>query len=77
MLLQRIYVFRLRSFLALCNFHRYLLTFMERSSSRTVNGAKMYEYILATFLFYEAESLLVIKPLNCAFYCLCHITLVL
>lgn len=76
-MLQRVYVFRLRPFLTLSNFHRYFLAFVKRSSTGTVYGAEMYEYILAAFLFDEAESFLVIKPLNCAFYCLCHITLVL
>lgn len=69
MTLERSYVFRLRTFLTLGNFHSYLLTFVERSSSRTVNGAEMYEYILATFLLYEAESFLIVKPLNGTFNC--------
>lgn len=46
------------------DFHGYFLTFMKRSSSRTIDGAEMYEYILATFLLYETETLLVVKPLN-------------
>ena len=77
MLLQRVYVFRLRPFLTLGNFHGYFLALMKSPSSGTIDGAEMYEYILATFLLNEAESFLIIKPLNCTFYCLCHITLVL
>ena len=63
-LLKWVYVFCLRTFLALSDFHGYLLTFMKSLSARTIDSAEMYEYIFATFLFNKTETLLVVKPLN-------------
>lgn len=66
--LKRSYVFRLRAFLALGNLHGYLLPFMKAPSTGTVDGAEVYKNILAAFLLDEAESLLIVKPLNGTFY---------
>lgn len=69
-ILQRIYVLCLRPFLALSYFHSNFLAFVQRLSSSTVNGTKMDEYVLSTFLLNETETFLVIEPLNGTFYLL-------
>ena len=62
--LQRGDVLSLRAFLPLGDFHRDLLTFVQRSAPLSLYGGKMYKYILSTFSFDEAESLFVVKPLH-------------
>ncbi len=68
--LQRGHVLCLRAFLTLSHIHSDLLAFVKSFSSRTVNCAKVNEYVLPTFLLNETKTFLVIEPLNSTFYLL-------
>jgi hypothetical protein len=63
-------VLGLRAFLALCYLHRYALPFMKGFATVAGDCTVMDKNVFAAFPFNEAETFLVIEPLNGPFYLL-------
>ncbi len=66
-------VLGLRTFLALGNFHRYLLPFLESLAAITIYRTMMNKHILAVFLLDKTITFLIAEPFDGSGYSFCHI----
>ena len=66
-------VLGLRTFLALGNFHRHRLAFVQRFTAFAVNRTVMNEHVLAVFLLNESITFVIAEPFDGSGYSLCHI----
>src|SRR5690606_16082217 len=56
-LLERSYVFRLRTFLTLSHFESHFLTFFERSAASAVDSTEVNKYVRTTFTLNKTVTL--------------------
>ena len=63
----------LGTFLALRDFHRHSLTFVQGFTAFAVDRTVMYEDVLAIFLLNETITFVIAEPLDGSGYSLCHI----
>ena len=63
----RAYIFSLRTFLSLGNFHHYLLPFDQGAATVTDNCTVVDKNVPSVSLFNKSKSLFIIEPLNGSF----------
>jgi hypothetical protein len=63
-----VYVCSLKTFRTIGDLESNAIAFSKGLESVTLDSGKMYEYVIAIFLFNKSKTLAVIKPFNCSVY---------